>query len=222
VILKNKRSTVGRSFESKLSEVLIMRGFLLLTGLVCFLILGTLGLSSIIQGGNLQQDFEFSDGWRITGYFTPLETDYASEKMREIEIKDVGAEKFDTDFLDTVFDEKKGWGEGWGKTRFGWYLGYYDGNWHRSQAPLDAYNQPLQPNSVAVDNSLIPSQSKVKIPALPGKFGQMIFIANDVGVTVHGKHIDVYCGEGKDAERQMDEITFEEDEELVRVYFQKP
>ncbi|MGC2237683.1 MAG: hypothetical protein WA584_16085, partial [Pyrinomonadaceae bacterium] len=85
-------------------------------------------------------NYECSDGWRITGYFTPIETDYDSAKMREIEIAGVGRMKFSADFLDVVFSEDKGFGEGWGKTRFGWYLGNYDGAWHKSSDPLDAHS----------------------------------------------------------------------------------
>lgn len=199
-----------------------MKNFLFINGISGILISSILVSAATFHTNNLQQDFEYSEGWRITGYFTPIETDYDSGEVREIEIKEFGVEKFDADFLDTVFDENKGWGEGWGKTRFGWYLGNYDGHWHKSDAPLDANNKPLLENSVAVDNDLIPNQSKVKIPALPGKFGQTIFVANDVGVTVHGKHIDIYCGEGKEAEREMYEVTFEDDENLVGIYFQKP
>ena len=30
-------------------------------------------------------NFSCSDGWRITGYYTPVETDFASTETREIE-----------------------------------------------------------------------------------------------------------------------------------------
>lgn len=166
-------------------------------------------------------DYDCSDGWRITGYFTPVEANYDSSEMREVEIKNVGKMKFNADFLRTVFDENEGFGEGWGKTRFGWYLGNYDGAWHKADAPLDANNAPLQTNSVAVDNAVIPNDSIVKIPALPGAFGKESFVANDVGVTVRGKHIDVYTGEGKEAERLMYRVTFEDDN-LIEVCFKKP
>lgn len=166
-------------------------------------------------------EYECSEGWRITGYFTPIETDYDSTETKEIEIKNFGTENFNTDFLRVVFDEDKGWGEGWGKTRFGWYVGYYDGEWHKSDAPLDSNNQPLQTNSVAVDNSIIPYDSVVQFPGLPDEYGEKTFIANDVGVTVHGKHIDVYTGEGKEAEREMYRVTFEDDN-LTKVCYKKP
>jgi 3D (Asp-Asp-Asp) domain-containing protein len=162
-----------------------------------------------------------SDGWRITGYFTPVETDYKSGEMTEIEVAKVGSMSFDAQFVRTVFDESKGFGEGWGKTRFGWYLGNYGGRWHKADAPLDANNAPLRTNSVAVDNSLIPNDSTVTIPGLPGAFGSEKFIANDVGVTVHGKHIDVYTGEGREAGLAMYRVTFEDDD-LQKVCFKPP
>jgi 3D (Asp-Asp-Asp) domain-containing protein len=165
--------------------------------------------------------YDCSDGWRITGYFTPIETDYDSAETREIEIAGLGKMSFNSEFLNVVFNEDEGFGEGWGKTRFGWYLGNYNGRWHKANAPLDANNSPLDANSVAVDNSLIPTDSAVKIPGLPGEYGQKTFIANDVGVTVHGKHIDVYTGEGRAAEREMYRVTFEDDQ-LQQVCFKEP
>ena len=165
--------------------------------------------------------FDCSDGWRITGYFTPLETDYDSTEMREIEVSGVGKMSFNAAFLKIVFDDEAGFGEAWGKTRFGWYLGNYNGKWHKSDAPLDANNAPLKTNSVAVDNKFIPNDSEVRIPGLPEEFATKTFIANDVGVSVHGKHIDVYCGEGKEAERKMYQVTFEDDN-VTEVCFKKP
>ena len=163
-----------------------------------------------------------SDGWRITGYFTPIETDYTSPQTTEVDVVGVGKMSFNSDFLQVVFNEEKGFGEGWGKTRFGWYVGHYDNRWHKSGDPLDAHNMALKPNSIAVDNTLIPNGSSVTIPDLPDGYGKMSFIANDVGVTVHGKHIDVYTGEGKAAEREMYRVTFEDDDELQRVCFEAP
>ena len=163
-----------------------------------------------------------SDGWRTTGYFTPIETDYKTEPLTEVEIKDVGKMSFNADFVRVVFDEEQGFGEGWGRTRFGWYLGNYNGAWHKSSDALDANNSPLKANSVAVDNSLIPNNSVVTIPNLPGDWSRTQFIANDVGVTVHGKHIDIYTGEGKDAESAMYRVTFEDPENLQRVCFTRP
>jgi 3D (Asp-Asp-Asp) domain-containing protein len=164
--------------------------------------------------------FDCSDGWKITGYFTPIETDYRSTAMTEVDIQSVGKMSFNSDFLGVIFDEDKGFGEGWGKTRFGWYLGKYDNAWHKSDTPLDSNDAALKANSIAVDNSLIPFGSNVRIPGLPGANGTRLFVANDVGVTVHGKHIDIYTGEGMEAEREMDRVTFEDPEDLKQVCFQ--
>lgn len=171
-----------------------------------------------------------SDGWRITGYYTPIETDYTSTETREIEIRGPGRETFketfNADFLNTVFNDNEGFGEGWGKTRFGWYLGEYNGHWHKSDAPLDANDKPLEPDAVAVDRSVIPAGSTVTIPDLPGDLGKLQFKSTDVGVTVHGKHIDVYTGEGREARRKMWRFTYEDDPDggkgLTRVCFQAP
>ena len=161
-----------------------------------------------------------SDGWRITGYYTPVEDDYKVGEMREIDIRGFGKEKFNAEFLKTVFDDDQGFGEGWGKTRFGWYLGEYRGQWHKSDAPLDANDKPLEPNAVAVDNKFIPAGSVVSIPDLPGDLGKLEFKSTDVGVSVHGKHIDVYTGEGRDARRKMYRFTYEEEDKgLQRVCF---
>lgn len=179
-------------------------------------------MRDVKSDNNENADYDCSGGWRITGYFTPFETDYNSAATRDIEIKNVGAMSFNSDFLNVVFNEDKGFGEGWGKTRFGWYLGNYNGAWHKADDPLDANNAALKTNSVAVDNAIIPNDSIVKIPGLPGIFGAAEFIANDVGVTVHGKHIDIYTGEGKDAEHEMYRVTFEDENNLQRVCFKKP
>ncbi|MBV9215623.1 MAG: hypothetical protein JO053_05550 [Acidobacteria bacterium] len=166
-----------------------------------------------------------SEGWRITGYYTPIETDFTTPETREIEIRNVGRDSFNAQFLKTIFDGDQGFGEGWGKTRYGWYLGYYNGRWHKSDAPLDANDKPLEAGSVAVDRSVIPSGSSVTIPDLPDGLGKLVFRSTDVGVSVHGKHIDVYTGEGREARRKMWRFTYEDDEDgkgLTRVCFQPP
>jgi 3D (Asp-Asp-Asp) domain-containing protein len=169
-----------------------------------------------------------SDGWRITGYYTPLETDFTSTDTREIDIQGVGKETFNAQFLKTIFDDDVGYGEGWGKTRFGWYLGNYNGGWHKADAPLDANDKPLQQDAVAVDRSVIPAGSTVTIPDLPGDLGKLVFKSTDVGVSVHGKHVDVYTGEGREARRKMWQFTYEDENDdedakgLTRVCFAPP
>ena len=61
--------------------------------------------------------------------------------------------------------------------------------------------------------------SIVEIPGLPGQFGGENFVSNDVGITVHGKHIDIYTGEGRTAARMMYAVTFEDEGELQKVCF---
>jgi len=163
-----------------------------------------------------------SDGWRITGYYTPIETEFSTGEMRQIDIDGIPSDSFNSEFLRTIFDERKGYGEGWGKTRFGWYLGYYGRGWHRSSAPLDAEDRPLKPNTIAVDNSFIPRGSLVTIPGLPGDLATMSFESDDIGVSVHGKHIDIYTGEGEAAGRRMYQITFEDNDDLQTVCFEAP
>ena len=178
---------------------------------------------SLQAGSQDTSGFNCSDGWRITGYYTPVETDFSSGESREIDIRGVGTEKFDSEFLRTIFDDDKGYGEGWGKTRFGWYLGNYNGGWHKADAPLDANDKPLEANTVAVDNQVIPRGSTVQIPGLPGDLGQETFQSDDVGVSVHGKHIDVYTGEGREARKRMWQVTYEDDDRgLTRVCFKPP
>jgi 3D (Asp-Asp-Asp) domain-containing protein len=169
-----------------------------------------------------ESSFVCSDGWRTTGYFTPVETEYSSSGSTQVDVKGVGTVTLNTEFVSIVFNEEKGFGEGWGKTRFGWYVGKYAGEWHKSSAPLDAHDSPLTPNSVAVDPSLIPKYSVVRIPDLPRPFADIDFVSTDVGVTVHGKHIDIYTGEGLKAAKMMYAVTFEDPAELQRVCFATP
>jgi 3D (Asp-Asp-Asp) domain-containing protein len=166
-----------------------------------------------------------SNGWRITGYYTPIETEFNTTQTREIEINGAGKESFNAEFLQVIFNDDQGFGEGWGKTRFGWYLGNYDGGWHKADAPLDAHDKPLQPDTVAVDNAVVPIGSTLTIPDLPGDLGKLEFKSTDVGVSVHGKHVDVYTGEGREARRRMWQFTYEDDEDgrgLTRVCFSQP
>ncbi len=178
----------------------------------CLVTIGVMPRSKAEEKFTSAGPMNCSDGWRITGYYTPVETDFTGTETREIEIRGVGKETFNSEFLQTIFDDDEGYGE--------WYLGNYNGRWHKSDAPLDANDKPLELNTVAVDNEYIPSGSIVSIPDLPGDLGKLEFKSNDVGVSVHGKHIDVYTGEGHDARRRMYRFTYEGDGKgLQRVCF---
>jgi 3D (Asp-Asp-Asp) domain-containing protein len=199
---------------------------LLIWGIVFLVATGIAAAMTSVRSrvSSLDSDYapNCSDGWRITGYYTPVETDFSGGETREVDVRGYGKESFNSEFLKTIFDDDQGYGEGWGKTRFGWYLGEYNGRWHKADAPLDARDHPLKTNSVAVDHSFIPAGSIVNIPNLPGDLGKTQFESDDVGVSVHGKHIDVYTGEGRDARRRMWRVTFEDDDRLQRVCFSPP
>jgi 3D (Asp-Asp-Asp) domain-containing protein len=62
----------------------------------------------------------------------------------------------------------------------------------------------------------------VRIPGLPGELGKTDFVSDDVGASVHGKHIDIYTGEGREAEKRMAAVTFEEKNELQHVCYLPP
>ena len=138
-------------------------------------------------------------GWYITGYFTPVETDYTGA-IQSVTIKGV-TQSYNTAFLKEVQTE------GWGKTKQGNYIGWYDNSWHLSSQALDAYDKPLTSHTVAVDPSLIGSGQHITIPTLLGTFGTMTFDTSDVGPDIIGKHIDVFNGEGKVAEALTYKIT---------------
>lgn len=141
-----------------------------------------------------------SGGWYVTGYFTPVETEY-SGPTSSVSVEGVGSYSFYSSFLTTVQTE------GWGKTRYGWYLGYYSNGWHKSSAPLDAAGNPLVDGTVAADRTIIGAGKSVKIPTLPSPWDSKVYTAKDVGGGIIGKEIDVYCGEGSAAEQETYRIT---------------
>src|SRR6478672_6775148 len=101
--------------KSFILSVFILSGFLSVTFDSFFKSSNEDQMAEINSAKNVPAGYDCSDGWRITGYFTPIETDYDSLETREIEIKNVGKMSFNADFLGVVFDENKGFGEGWGK-----------------------------------------------------------------------------------------------------------
>ncbi len=140
-----------------------------------------------------------STGWYVTGYFTPVESDYTGATQA---VTVAGKSyTFNAAFLKTVKTE------GWGKTTMGKYIGYYDNSWHFASSPLDAYDHPLSTSTVAVDPSLFKAGAKIQITSLPQGYSTKVFSATDIGTGVSGKHIDVYTGEGKAAEAMTYKIT---------------
>jgi 3D (Asp-Asp-Asp) domain-containing protein len=141
-----------------------------------------------------------SRGWELTGYYTPAERDY-SGVTEFIKVTGVGEEAFAGDFLKAVKME------GWGRTRFGWYLGFFSDAFHKAAFAKDALGQPLVIGSVAVDRNEIPFKRELTLPDLPGDWGKAVYTAVDVGGAINNKHIDVYCGEGAEAEKLTKKLT---------------
>jgi peptidoglycan/xylan/chitin deacetylase (PgdA/CDA1 family)/3D (Asp-Asp-Asp) domain-containing protein len=145
-------------------------------------------------------------GFNVTGYFTPVESDYVNNNKNNntnkmaITIEDVGVRTFDAQFISDVKNQ------GWGKTREGWYLGYYDNAWHKSSSPLGANDKPLTENSVATDPRLIPTGSKLIVTTLPRPYNNTVFSADDISTSTNGKQITIYMGEGKLAEDKISKI----------------
>ena len=134
------------------------------------------------------EQWSCSEGWKTTGYYTPHESDFPYVRVRKINVGG-SSFKFPDRFLDVVRME------GWGKTRDGWYLGYYSRKYHRDTEPKDSRGRKLEEGVVAVDPHLIQNGTKIKIHGVPAVNGR-IFTAKDVGGAISDKHIDIYCGEG--------------------------
>lgn len=142
-----------------------------------------------------------SDGWYITGYYVPREEELP-DTDEQIDVEGVGTMTFSQKFLAETRTE------GWGITRFGWALGYYNGGWHRSDSgPLDAAGNPLRDGAIAIDRAVIPSGSQVQISTLPSPWSSKTFRATDIGVGIIGQHIDVFTGTGSTAEQETFRIT---------------
>lgn len=141
-----------------------------------------------------------TSGWYITGYYTPHEEDFSGNFL-EVDT-DAGKRTFKEDFLETVQLE------GWGKTLQNDYLGYYWDSWHINDKDLDAQGNELIEGTVAVDPAILAPGTQITIPTLPSPYDQQIYSVTDTGVT--GQHIDVFTGEGKEAELEMYKITGED------------
>lgn len=143
--------------------------------------------------------FACSTGWHVTGYFTTDEGP-PDGRARTIMVSSFGEVEFPEVFLDVVRLE------GWGRTRFGWFLGW-DGGWVKNDAPLNARGGELRVGSLAVDPKIIPLGTKVRLPDLPAPWSDVMFIADDTGGAIKGRHVDVYCGSGEAAQQEARRLT---------------
>ena len=142
-----------------------------------------------------------SSAWHVTGYFTPVESDYLQTDKTKINIEKLGESTHASAFLKVVMIE------GWGKTKDGWYLGRFSNKWHKSNKPLNALGKPLDVGSIATDKNLIPTGAVLKIPSLPNALKDQLYVSDDVGSAIKKTHVDIYTGEGKQAEAVTYEIT---------------
>ena len=186
----------------------ILNGFILGIDFTQFNLTVESGSGVLIQSGGAikQQQFNLegifdscSNEWQITGYFTPVESDYSGEFVT-IVINDMERE-FRQDFVDEVTIE------GWGKTLSGDYLGIFNDLFHISTDPLDSTGNILVVGKVAIDTALIEPNSNLIIPTLPEPWNEVIFFTSDVGAGIIGKHVDVYTGEGATAILESFKIT---------------
>lgn len=138
-------------------------------------------------------------GWYVTGYFVPVEGDYFGKSVQIY--FDNNPREFREDFVDAVKIE------GWGRTLTGDYLGWYDNSFHISKNPLDSNGNILAVGTIAVDTEKIESGDKVIIPTLSEPWNKIVFVASDEGPSIIGKHIDIFTGEGKQAENETFQIT---------------
>jgi len=142
-----------------------------------------------------------SENWKITGYYSPIEADFPYEKNASVMVQKQGRIHFNATFLKEVKLE------GWGRTRYGWYLGYFSKKWHRSATPLDARGKNLELGAVAIDRQYLKMGNKISIPQVNDVIGVPWFVASDVGSAIKQKHIDVYTGEGKLAKKTSWQVT---------------
>lgn len=147
------------------------------------------------------EKYSCTGNWLVTGYFTPYEIDYPRYRTNKVRVQKLGHRRFSTGFLKAVKME------GRGRTNEGWYLGYWGRRWHRSDKPLNANGYALEIGSMATDRRVISNGKRVVIPTLPYNMKNTVFSADDVGSAIKGKHIDIYTGEGKEAEQLTYKIT---------------
>jgi len=158
-------------------------------------------LLNIPEKITIEQFTSCTDGWYVTGYFVPVESDY-SDELITISIDETQRE-FREDFVNALKIE------GWGKTLSGDYLGWYGNSFHINDVALDQNGQPLVTGMIAVDNTIIDRGTKLTISTLPQPWNEIIFLSADEGPAIIGKHIDMFTGEGKLAETETFRITSE-------------
>ena len=148
---------------------------------------------------DVRSNYTCSKGWEISTYFTPTESDYGG-KMLNISVNGT-SRKIPSSFLDSVMKE------GWGKAKEGYYIGYYDDDYHiLFPYPLDSAGNPLRIGTITTDQSVIPKGSNVTVPTLPAPWNTRVFTSTDATSSNQGKMVGLYLGEGKQSEQEMSSI----------------
>jgi 3D (Asp-Asp-Asp) domain-containing protein len=158
-------------------------------------------ISAFVLIGCTNLNRSCSSNWKITGFYTPDSNQFESIFNQSLKIHRHKKLRFNKEFINAVRTE------GWGKTRFGWYLGYYGNMWHRNEAPLNSIGRPLTIGSAAVDSQVIQKGKRIQIPFVQRYINVSNFIADDVGSAVKNNHIDIYTGEGHEAKLLTYKIT---------------
>lgn len=142
-----------------------------------------------------------SQGWRITGYYTPVESEFVQTPSLSVNASGKHY-RFSKEFLAAVRME------GWGRTRFGWYLGYYSGGWHRSSTARDAKGNGLVVGMAAMKRGRA-MPNHLRIDGLETVLGRSVFKVSDTGSGLKSKQVDIYTGEGSRARQLTYAITRE-------------
>ena len=138
-------------------------------------------------------------GWNVTGYFTPVETDY-SGPTQSITVNGT-LRTFYSSFLTSVQVE------GWGQTKAGDFVSYATGLYFAAKAPENSLGDPLKLGDAAVDFAVVQAGTNFTIPTLPSPWNTTKLSADDSGAGIVGHHIDVYTGLGATAEQETYRIT---------------
>lgn len=141
-----------------------------------------------------------SDGWNVTAYFTPIESEYAGTGTTTV-MTDEGERTYYKGFVDEIMIQ------GSGKTNDGDYLGHWGGGFHISDEPRGSSGMVMQTGYVATDTSVIPYFTKMAIPYLKEPWNERTFTAADTGPAIVGKDIDIYTGHGLDARAEAFRIA---------------
>ena len=162
---------------------------------------------------NVRPGFSCSPGWKVTGYHVPVQTD-SQPPLQTILVKGHGSATFPASFLPKVDME------GWAQTSDGWFLGHENGEYFRSDFPLNAHGKALRVgHSMAAALGILKQGTLVQLPDAPSPWNSYVFTIDDVGdpKVIAGQHVDVFTGTGEAAHAN----TFKIDNTSERLCFKR-